>query len=100
MLKVPVPVDGSNNALRAVRHTIGEYQRHHEPEVHLLNVQPRLSRYVTRFYVAKITTPGNKSTLPPRWPAPKPCSRTPACRIRRTPLLATVPMRFAAQQRG
>lgn len=49
MLKVLVPVDGSANALRAVRHTIGEYQRHHELEVHLLNVQPRLSRYVTRF---------------------------------------------------
>ena len=49
MLKVLVPVDGSSNALRAVRHTIGEYQRHHELEVHLLNVQPRLSRYVTRF---------------------------------------------------
>ena len=49
MLKVLVPVDGFSNALRAVRHTIGEYQRHHELEVHLLNVQPRLSRYVTRF---------------------------------------------------
>ena len=49
MLKVLVPVDGSANALRAVRHTIGEYQRHHELEVHLLNVQPRLSRYVTKF---------------------------------------------------
>ena len=32
-----------------MRHTIGEYQRHHELEVHLLNVQPRLSRYVTKF---------------------------------------------------
>ena len=49
MLKVLVPVDGSANALRAVRHTIGEYQRHHELEIHLLNVQPRLSRYVTKF---------------------------------------------------
>ena len=49
MLKVLVPVDGSTNSLRAVRHVIAEYQRHHELEVHLLNVQPRLSRYVTRF---------------------------------------------------
>ena len=49
MLKVLVPVDGSTNALRAVRHVISEYQRHHELELHLLNVQPRLSRYVTRF---------------------------------------------------
>jgi nucleotide-binding universal stress UspA family protein len=49
MLKVLVPVDGSTNALRAVRHTVSEFQRHHELEVHLLNVQPRLSRYLTRF---------------------------------------------------
>ncbi len=49
MLNVLVPVDGSANALRAVHHAIDEYQRHHELEVHLINVQPRLSRYITRF---------------------------------------------------
>jgi YjbE family integral membrane protein len=49
MLKVLVPVDGSANALRAVHHAISEYRRHHELEVHLLNVQPRLSRHVARF---------------------------------------------------
>lgn len=38
LLKVLVPVDGSPNALRAVQQTIGEYRRHHELEVHLLNV--------------------------------------------------------------
>ena len=49
MLKVLVPVDGSENSLRAVRHAIAEYRRHHELELHLLNVQPRLSRHVARF---------------------------------------------------
>ncbi len=49
MLKILVPVDGSDNALRAVRHVVAEYQRHHELEVHILNVQPRLSNYVARF---------------------------------------------------
>ncbi len=49
MLKVLVPVDGSPNSLRAVQHAIAEYQRHHELELHLLNVQPRLSRHVARF---------------------------------------------------
>jgi nucleotide-binding universal stress UspA family protein len=49
MLKVLIPVDGSSNALRAVRHAIAEYQRHHELELHLLNVQPRLSRDIARF---------------------------------------------------
>ena len=49
MLKVLVPVDGSANALRAVRHAIAEHQRHHELQVHLLNVQPRFSRHVARY---------------------------------------------------
>ena len=49
MLKVLVPVDESTNALGAVRHAIAEYQRHYKLELHLLNVQPRLSRYITRF---------------------------------------------------
>jgi YjbE family integral membrane protein len=50
MLKVLVPVDGSENALRAVRHAVSEYQRHHELELHLLNVQPRLSHHIGRFF--------------------------------------------------
>ena len=48
-LKVLVPVDGSPNALRAVRAAIAEYRRHHELELHLLNVQPPLSRHIGRF---------------------------------------------------
>ena len=38
-----------SNSLRAVRHAIAEYRRHHELRVHLLNVQPRLSRHAARF---------------------------------------------------
>ena len=49
MLKVLVPIDGSENSLRAVRHVIAEYQRHHELALHLLNVQPRLYRHIARF---------------------------------------------------
>ncbi|MEO8299065.1 MAG: universal stress protein [Burkholderiales bacterium] len=49
MLKVLVPVDGSDNALGAVRHVVNEYRRDHTLEVHLLNVQPRLSRHIARF---------------------------------------------------
>jgi len=49
MLKVLVPVDGSVNALKAVRHVVSEYQRHHELELHLLNVQAPLSRHVAGF---------------------------------------------------
>ena len=49
MLKVLVPVEGSPNSQRAVQHVIDEYRRHHALEIHLLNVQPRLSRHVARF---------------------------------------------------
>lgn len=49
MLKILVPIDGSPNALRAVRHAIGEYRRQHDLELHLLNVQPRLHRHISRF---------------------------------------------------
>ena len=49
MLKVLVPVDGSANALLAVRHAIAEYRRDNELELHLLNVQPSLSRHIARF---------------------------------------------------
>ncbi len=49
MLEVLVPVDGSANALRAVHRVIDEYQRGDALEVHLLNVQPRLSRHIARF---------------------------------------------------
>ncbi len=49
MLNVLVPVGGSANALRALQHAIAEYQRNHALELHLLNVQPPLSRHIARF---------------------------------------------------
>jgi YjbE family integral membrane protein len=49
MLNVLVPVDGRGNSLAAVNHAIGEYKRHHELAIHLLNVQPRLSAHVARW---------------------------------------------------
>lgn len=49
MLKVLVPIDGSVNALKAVRFAVSEYRRHHELSLHLLNVQAPLSRHVATF---------------------------------------------------
>jgi len=49
MLRVLVPLDGSQNALHAVRHVVNEYQRQHDLELHLLNVQRPFSRHVARF---------------------------------------------------
>ncbi len=49
MLKVLVPIDGTDNGLHAARHAIKEYQGHHDLEIHLLNVRPFLSQQVARF---------------------------------------------------
>lgn len=48
-VSVLIPVDGSANALKAVRHVIAEVRDHHPMEVHLLHVRAPFSRYVSRF---------------------------------------------------
>jgi len=40
MHSILIAVDGSNQALRAVRHAIGIVQKGLEAEIHILNVQP------------------------------------------------------------
>lgn len=37
------------NGLNALRHAVEEYRRDHELKLHLLHVQPRLSRHIARF---------------------------------------------------
>ncbi|MCC7486166.1 MAG: YjbE family putative metal transport protein [Burkholderiales bacterium] len=49
-VKVLVPVDGSVNALRAVRHVAGQFRAGAPLEVHLLTVTVPLSRHVARFF--------------------------------------------------
>ncbi|HEU5293320.1 MAG TPA: universal stress protein, partial [Burkholderiaceae bacterium] len=49
MLNVLVPIDGSENGLNALRHAVDEYRRDHDLKLHLLHVQPRLSRHISRF---------------------------------------------------
>lgn len=49
MLKVLVPVDGSSNALHAVRHVLSEFRRNPAIDIHLLNVQPPFSANVRRW---------------------------------------------------
>ncbi|WP_151446233.1 universal stress protein [Lacisediminimonas profundi] len=50
MLRILIPVDGSRASLDAVNHVLLLNRRGQEPmKVNLVNVQPRLSRYVSRF---------------------------------------------------
>ncbi len=49
MLKILVPVDGSDNALQAVRHVTNRYFADSSLEVHLLHVRPPFSRHVSQF---------------------------------------------------
>lgn len=49
MQRVLIPVDGSRNSEFAVRHVISRFLKDPAMEVHLLNVQPPLSRHVAQF---------------------------------------------------
>ena len=53
MSSILVPVDGSRNALHAVRHAIAACRGDRELQLHLLNVQPRVSRHAARFVSRK-----------------------------------------------
>lgn len=49
MLKVLIPVDGSENALQAVRHVVNRFMANSNLEVHLLHVRAPFSRHVSQF---------------------------------------------------
>lgn len=50
MLRLLLPVDGSEPSLRAIDHLIGKLGWYREPpEIHLINVQPALPTHVTQF---------------------------------------------------
>ena len=54
MPKILLPVDGSDNALRAVRHVISTRNLYREPlAVHLLNVQLPIASGIVRSYISK-----------------------------------------------
>jgi nucleotide-binding universal stress UspA family protein len=53
MRTILVPVDGSPNALRAVRDVVVQHGRDRAVVVHLLNVQPPFPRHVTQFLSGK-----------------------------------------------
>jgi nucleotide-binding universal stress UspA family protein len=53
-LDILVPVDGSENALRALRHVLSAESTCRHPErVHVLNVQPAVASGVVRMFVAQ-----------------------------------------------
>ena len=49
MQRILIPVDGSKNSEFALRHVIAGFLKDSAKEVHLLNVQPPLSRHVAQF---------------------------------------------------
>ncbi len=49
MTKILIPVDGSDNALRAVRHVINQSLSRGGVEAHLLHVRPPFTQYIARF---------------------------------------------------
>ena len=52
MLRILVPIDGSENALRALRHVIGTRDLYREPiELHLLNVQHAVASGAVKMFI-------------------------------------------------
>ena len=49
MFKILIPVDGSPNALKAVRYAVNRYMSNHALEIHLLNVRTPLTQNAARF---------------------------------------------------
>ena len=53
MVKVLVPVGGSDGSKHAVRHVLAQFLKGGEIEIHLLNVQPPFSRHIAQFAPAQ-----------------------------------------------
>src|SRR5215813_1842289 len=54
MLNVLVPIDGSENALRALRHVISPASICKQPgQIHLLNVQPPVASGIVRLFLSR-----------------------------------------------
>jgi nucleotide-binding universal stress UspA family protein len=54
MLRILVPIDGSENALRALRHIIGTRDLYREPiELHLLNVQLPVASGAVKMFISQ-----------------------------------------------
>jgi nucleotide-binding universal stress UspA family protein len=49
MRRILIPVDGSGNSQAAVRQVMKEFMNDTATEIHLLNVQPPFSSYISRF---------------------------------------------------
>ncbi len=49
MLKILIPVDASNESRYAIQHAIHRVWTGESLDIHLIHVQPRLGRYVSRF---------------------------------------------------
>lgn len=62
MPKVLIPVDGSDNALRAVRHVINQSLSRGGVETHLLHVRAPFSRHIARFTSKKIRDAHHRET--------------------------------------
>lgn len=53
-MKILVPVDGSENALRALRHVVSHHSRFSEPiELHLLNVQAPVASGAVKMFISQ-----------------------------------------------
>ena len=50
MNQVLIPVDGSSNALLALKHAVKIYGKDAHTEIHICNVQPKIYRHIGKFF--------------------------------------------------
>ena len=50
MNKVLIPVDGSSNALLALKHAVKIYGKDAHTQIHICNVQPKIYRHIGKFF--------------------------------------------------
>jgi nucleotide-binding universal stress UspA family protein len=50
MNKILIPVDGSSNALLALKHAVKIYGKDAYTEIHICNVQPKIYRHIGKFF--------------------------------------------------
>jgi len=58
MAKFLVPVDGSDNAIRALQYALDQASQHPGTELHVLNVQPPIISGAVRTFIDKATIDG------------------------------------------
>jgi hypothetical protein len=80
MLKILIPIDTSEESRYAIKHVIHRVWTGEALDIHLIHVQPRLSRYVAQFVARRCWPPTPRCPNATTWCLRAPRSPTVAAR--------------------